>query len=307
MVVIKNKFSETFINDLEMFMIWLSKNEYCLNDIVTGEKVEMNIDLINFNEPSRSKLECYVKELVKYYLLEKDNEEIDDIKTMIKEFRTNKIRKGIKKSKITKVKKVDKSEVEVEVVVDKSEVEVVVDKSEVEVEVVVDKSEVEVVVDKSEVIKNKVDVIKDVIVKEDLNTDDICYIDTLEFSTKELEDVFGKPLKNGKRGDKHQYEWKIIMITEQEEIIYSIYNWRYKNGKFDEYDENEWFLGTMKRCKNDNLFGCDMMIDYIKGKINRDKEGDNNIESKIQEDVIMKLFKLSDKILEIIDIDDICF
>jgi len=84
MVVIKNKFSETFINDLEMFMIWLSKNEYCLNDIVTGEKVEMNIDLINFNEPSRSKLECYVKELVKYYLLEKDNEEIDDIKTMIK-------------------------------------------------------------------------------------------------------------------------------------------------------------------------------------------------------------------------------
>ena len=289
MVVIKNKFSETFINDLEMFMIWLSKNEYCLNDIVTGEKVEMNIDLINFNEPSRSKLECYVKELVKYYLLEKDNEEIDDIKTMIKEFRTNKIRKGIKKSKITKVKKVDKSEVEVEVVVDKSEVEV------------------EVVVDKSEVIKNKVDVIKDVIVKEDLNTDDICYIDTLDFSTKELEGVFGKPLKNGKRGDKHQYEWKIIMITEQEDIIYSIYNWRYKNGKFDEYDENEWFLGTMKRCKNDNLFGCDMMIDYIKGKINRDNEGGNNIESKIQEDVIMKLFKLSDKNLEIIDIDDICF
>ena len=287
MVVIKNKFSETFINDLEMFMIWLSKNEYCLNDIVTGEKVEMNIDLINFNEPSRSKLECYVKELVKYYLLEKDNEEIDDIKTMIKEFRTNKIRKGIKKSKITKVKNVDKSEVEV-----------VVDKSEVEIEVVVDKSEV---------IKNKVDVIKDVIVKEDLNTDDICYIDTLEFSTKELEGVFGKPLKNGKRGDKHQYEWKIIMITEQEDIIYSIYNWRYKNGKFDEYDENEWFLGTMKRCKNDNLFGCDMMIDYIKGKINRDNEGDNNIESKIQEDVIMKLFKLSDKNLEIIDIDDICF
>jgi hypothetical protein len=300
MVVIKNKFSETFINDLEMFMIWLSKNEYCLNDIVTGEKVEMNIDLINFNEPSRSKLECYVKELVKYYLLEKDNEEIDDIKTMIKEFRTNKIRKGIKKSKITKVKKVDKSEVEVEVVVDKSEVEVedVVDKSEVEVEDVVDKSEV---------IKNKVDVIKDVIVKEDLNTDDICYIDTLDFSTKELEGVFGKPLKNGKRGDKHQYEWKIIMITEQEDIIYSIYNWRYKNGKFDEYDENEWFLGTMKRCKNDNLFGCDMMIDYIKGKINRDNEGGNNIESKIQEDVIMKLFKLSDKNLEIIDIDDICF
>ena len=278
MVVIKNKFSETFINDLEMFMIWLSKNEYCLNDIVTGEKVEMNIDLINFNEPSRSKLECYVKELVKYYLLEKDNEEIDDIKTMIKEFRTNKIRKGIKKSKITKVKKVDKSEVEVEDVVDKSEV-----------------------------IKNKVDVIKDVIVKEDLNTDDICYIDTLDFSTKELEGVFGKPLKNGKRGDKHQYEWKIIMITEQEDIIYSIYNWRYKNGKFDEYDENEWFLGTMKRCKNDNLFGCDMMIDYIKGKINRDNEGGNNIESKIQEDVIMKLFKLSDKNLEIIDIDDICF
>lgn len=266
MVVIKNKFSEMFINDLERFVIWLSENDYCLNDIVTGEKVEMNIDLINFNEPSRSKLECYVKELLKYYTLEKNNEEIDDIKTMIKEFRANKIRKGIKKSKIEKVKKVDKSEV----------------------------------------VKNTDDIIKDVIVKEDLNTDDVYYIDTLEFSTKQLEGVFGKPLKNGKRGDKHQYEWKILMITDQEEIIFSIYNWQYKNGEFDDYDENEWFLGMMKRCRNDILSESDMMIDYIKGKINRDNEGDN-IESKIQEDVIMKLFKLSDKNLEIIDIDDICF
>jgi len=302
MVVINNKFSETFINDLERFVIWISENEYCLNDIVTGEKVEMNIDLINFNEPSRSKLECYVKELVKYYSLEKNNEEIDDIKTMIKEFRTNKIKKGIKKSKIAKVKKVDKRDVsnnKVDVVVDKREV--VVDKREVS------NNKVDVVVDKREVSNNKVDVIKDVIVKEDLNTDDVYYIDTLEFSTKQLEGVFGKPLKNGKRGDKHQYEWKIIMITEQEEIIYSIYNWKHKNGEFDNYDENEWFLGTLKRCRNDILSGCDMMIDYIRGKINRDNEGDNNIESKIQEDVIMKLFKLSDKNLEIIDIDDICF
>ena len=302
MVVINNKFSETFINDLERFVIWISENEYCLNDIVTGEKVEMNIDLINFNEPSRSKLECYVKELVKYYSLEKNNEEIDDIKTMIKEFRTNKIKKGIKKSKIAKVKKVDKREVsnnKVDVVVDKREV--VVDKREVS------NNKVDVVVDKREVSNNKVDVIKDVIVKEDLNTDDVYYIDTLEFSTKQLEGVFGKPLKNGKRGDKHQYEWKIIMITEQEEIIYSIYNWKHKNGEFDNYDENEWFLGTLKRCRNDILSGCDMMIDYIRGKLNRDNEGDNNIESKIQEDVIMKLFNLSDKNLEIIDIDDICF
>ena len=80
MVVIENIFSEKFVNDLVKFRIWLDENEYYLNDIVTGENIKLEINLMNFNEPSRNKLECYVKELLKYYSLVKDNEEIDDIK-----------------------------------------------------------------------------------------------------------------------------------------------------------------------------------------------------------------------------------
>jgi hypothetical protein len=312
-MVVGNKFSKAFGNDLEKFRIWLHENEYYLNDIVTGEEIKLEINLINFEEPSRNKLECYVKELVKYYSLVKDNEEIDDIKSMIKDFRQNKPKKTIKKiKKQNEVKK--ENEIKQEDTVNENNT--VVEENNTVVE------------ENNTVVEDTV--VKDIIVKDDnsLNTESVCYIDTLEFSTYDLENVFGKPLKNGGKNDKHQYEWKILVITENEEIVYSIYNWMDKNGNFKEYYENEWHIASMKRCLKENLNGCicqlSIVLDFIRDKINirnklKVKKNDkvnrriisntNKVENlnKIENVNFMQLFNLTDTEPEIINIDDICF
>lgn len=291
-MVVENEFSEAFINDLNKFKIWLDENEYYLNDIVTGEKVNLEVNMMSFNEPSRNKLECYVKELLKCYCLVKDNEDVDDIKTMIKNFRQNKPKKVKKDNKIKKEKQIENN---------------------------IKKKE-------NDVIKSAVNERKfDMVVKDNLDTKDVCYIDTLEFSTLDLEKVFGKPLKNGCENDKHQYEWKILAISGDEEMIYSIYNWKDENDEFKSYNENMWHIGTIKRCIKDNAFGCECNLSvvkkFIKEKLKLENSDDNKskvnkqikskvekIESKVlTEDNIMKLFNLTDLEPEIIDIDDICF
>jgi hypothetical protein len=249
---------------------------------------------MNFNEPSRNKLECYVKELLKYYSLVKDNEEIDDIKSMVKEFRQNKPKKPIKK----------KNEIK------KKEKDIVVKEKDI---VVKEKNVV-----KEDVVKEEI-VIKDIInLDTDRDTENACNIDTLEFSTKDLEKIFGKPLKNGKEHDKHQYEWKILVVTEKEEVIYSIYNWMDKNGNFDSYNENEWYIATMKRCLNDKSEGCEcqlsFIIKFIKDKLEKLNRNERYVENENHQngkqetkESIMQLFNLTDIETEIIDIDDICF
>ena len=283
MVVIENIFSEKFVDDLVKFGMWLDENEYYLNDIVTGENIKLEINLMNFKEPSRNKLECYVKELLKYYSLVKYNEEIDDIKSMIKDFRQNKPKKTIKKKNEIKKKEKD-------------------------------------IVVKEDIVIKDIDVKEDIVIKDIINldtdrdTENACNIDTLEFSTKDLEKIFGKPLKNGKEHDKHQYEWKILVVTEKEEVIYSIYNWMDKNGNFNSYNENEWYIATMKRCLNDKSEACEcqlsFIIKFIKDKLEKLNRNDMCVENgkqETKESIIMQLFNLTDIKTEIIDIDDICF
>lgn len=320
-MVVENKFSETFVNDLEKFKIWLDENEYYLNDIVTGEKVIFEKNMIGFNEPSRNKLECYVKELIKYYSLVKEDEEVDDIKSMIKNFRQNKpkkVKNNIKTKKEKNIKITKEKETKQD---EKLEIENI--KNE--------KDEIETILK-----KNKVDII----VKDSLDTEDVCYIDTLEFCTADLEKVFGKPLKNGGENDKHQYEWKILVVMESKEIIYSIYNWKDKNGQFKGYNENKWHIGTVERCIKDKSFGCECKLSLVKTfikdklklenrldllekkddkfkiedkiKVKKDIKSKNEIKDKIEnkvltEDSIMQLFNLTDTEMDIIDIDDICF
>lgn len=318
-MVVENNFSETFVNDLEKFKIWLEENEYYLNDIVTGEKVILEINMIGFNEPSRNKLECYVKELIKYYSLVKEDEEVDDIKSMIKKFRQNKPKK-VKNNIKTKKEKNIKITKEKEIKQD--------EKVEIENDIKNEKDEIETTLK-----ENKVNII----VKDSLDTEDVCYIDTLAFCTADLEKVFGKPLKNGGENDKHQYEWKILVVIENEEIIYSIYNWKDKDGQFKSYNENRWHIGTIERCIKDNSFGCECKLSnvetFIKDKLklenkldllekktkiehkikdNKQKVTNSDIKSKIDkkvitQDSIMQLFNLTDTEMEIIDIDDICF
>jgi hypothetical protein len=303
------KFSERFANDLEKFVVWMSSNNCIIADVVTGEPIEWNENLIEFEEPGRNKLECYVKELMKNYSVVVNNEEVDDIKTMIRNFRENKPKKinNKKENKKTEIKQITKTE--------------------------------------DDISKKE---IKQIVVSSDINTEDVYYIDTLEFSTEELVNIFGDPLSNGTLATKHQYEWKIRVITEEEVRIYSIYNWMDKNKNFKDYLDNEWHLGTEKECPENPKNGCECqikkIIEYLnlqksksaeapvadevqlaseqeqdRGEIS-DKQDDSDLLSNMQveaqrhqerkenqENIIKELFNLSDDDDSIIDIDSIHF
>jgi hypothetical protein len=94
--------SEKFEKELVTFMLWLSDSDYKISKSKDSEELEWSIDLLgNFKEPGRNKLECYIKELMKEYFISYENEEINDIKSITKNFRENKskIYKQVKSKK----------------------------------------------------------------------------------------------------------------------------------------------------------------------------------------------------------------
>lgn len=76
----------------------------------------------------------------------------------------------------------------------------------------------------------------------DITLDSSCngMLSELEFTTKELENIFGcKAVFTGNQFTDHRYEWKFTFNG----IVYSIYDWAYDDDTFDEYLDNDWFLG----------------------------------------------------------------
>ena len=91
--------SDKFVNDLNKFFIWADENNYVVkkDDEVVNWSQNM---LPDFIEPSRNKINAYVKELFQFYkLYDKNNLPIEEtfIKIIIKEFKENK--PTLKKSK----------------------------------------------------------------------------------------------------------------------------------------------------------------------------------------------------------------
>jgi len=91
--------SDKFANDLNKFFIWADENNYVVkkDDEVVNWSQNM---LPDFIEPSRNKINAYVKELFQFYkLYDKNNLPIEEtfIKIIIKEFKENK--PTLKKSK----------------------------------------------------------------------------------------------------------------------------------------------------------------------------------------------------------------
>jgi hypothetical protein len=71
--------------------------------------------------------------------------------------------------------------------------------------------------------------------------DETWYMCDLELTTKELENVFGKKAKKtGKKNDSHRYEWKFKWNGN----VYSVYDWAYTDGSFDDYEVTSWHLGS---------------------------------------------------------------
>jgi hypothetical protein len=228
------KLSENFKQDFEKFLLWVVENNYKLRDLVTGEEVEWNEELLQgFNEPGRNKLETFVKELTKRYFLvqsvhkvdeykimdEIKNQEVDDIKSMIKQFKENKPRKVTKrkvKDENTENKKQKKTKEQV-----------------------------------------KVDF--------DIDTSKTHYLVGLPYSTQQLINALGEPRKTGnvENSDKHEYEWKVKVGSN----VFSIYNWMNTQKKFPLFEDNEWHLGG----KTHNKKKIELLCNYIDEKKSTEK------------------------------------
>ncbi len=158
--------------------------------------------------------------------------DIEDAKLLSKEFKD----KGGKTSKKSKA-------VDAEEKPKKSEKAKTTKKSKVE-EVEVKEVEVKEVESENEVENVKLDM--------SLDTSETFNVDTLEFWTSELVEVFGKPKKTGGKDDEHTWEWKV----EVNGAPFTIYDW---NENSDSFEDTTWYVGAT----SDNKKNIKTLVSYI--------------------------------------------
>ena len=238
-VVVTDKFKK----ELENFFEWASVCGYKIKDI-NDESHEWSMKLMTkFEEPGRNKLEVYIRGLFAKYTISLNECDIEDAKLLSKEFK-EKFEKN-KKSKVVceeeeKPKKKSSKKVvseEEEKPKKKSSKKVVCEEEKPKKKLSKKAtSDVEVKVEEKESVEGNIKV------DMTLDTSETYNIDTLEFWTEELIEVFGEPKKTGKSGDEHTWEWKIEVNGD----AYTIYDWN-ENGEL--FEESTWYLGGMSENK----------------------------------------------------------
>ena len=199
--------SDKFKKELEKFFEWVSVSGYVISDYDEVECEWSDELLSEFEEPSRNKLEMYIKGLFYKYVIIQGSEEITDAKLLTKEFKeAPKVTKA-KKEKV-EVKKAKKEKVEVK----KAK------KEKVEEEEKPKKAKKE----KVEELERQVEVVVD----PKLDTSKTYYMDTIDYTTDELKSVFGEPMKTGDESDEWCFEWKLSVREKgKDDEIYTIYDW----------------------------------------------------------------------------------
>ena len=234
---IVEKLTDKFEKDVERFFVWAVKKDYELKNS-NDESIEWSIDLlktIDFKEPGRNKLESLIKSIRQTYNIFLNEIEIDDAKLMSKDFKESPVEKSPKKVKEVKPKKSTKKIKNEDV------------KSE-DVELHLKHTDKDV---KSEVKPTDEDAGYKVRIDMTLDTENTFWLDTLEYWTKDLIKVFGKPKKTGSDQDDHLYEWKIQVNN----TIYTIYDWHNK----EKLEDITWHLGTNEENEDD----FKVLIKYI--------------------------------------------
>lgn len=208
--------TEKFEKELVKCFKWLNESGYVVKDVVDGAEVGWQMSLlVQFIEPGRNKLECYIKEIIKNYIIEFGGKTIDDYKLIVKEFKESKASKISNKKSDDKLKekKVEKSKKEKNTEITKTE-----------------KSK------KTKKLENK---IEEIVINMNLCTSDTYYLDTLVYTTQQLVNILGDPEKTGNESTKHQFEWKFMIRNN----VYTIYDWKNEDGEFSNFEDAEWFLG----------------------------------------------------------------
>ena len=250
--------STKFEKELSKFIAWVENTEYKISDVVDNTPLKWNeVSLSNFEEPGRNKLETYIKELMKCYFISKDDEELNDIKLMTKEFREYK-----PKRKMTDTKSDDDLNTEKTKSVKKMR-----------------KTEKSKTIEKQNDNNEKY---FDVVVSDEFDTSNTWYLRTLSQSTDDLLKIFGKPIEAIEKSE-YQYEWK-IMVGDK---LFSIYNWLNDDNEFYDYLENEWYLaGTEENTKEEKY-----LVKYLKQSKETKKFEEAILEQEVKEKEIVKELK----------------
>ena len=196
--------SDKFKKELIKFFEWVEHANYTVSN-KNGEDQEWCINLAqNFSEPGRYKLIVFIEEILKNYTINLDDTKIIDAKQMATNFKNYKPVKE-KKTSPKKEKKDSPKKTSPKKESPKKE-------------------------ESTQLLVN------------DITLDSSCngMLSELDLTTKELENIFGcKAVFTGNQFTDHRYEWKFTFNN----TVYSIYDWAYDDNTFDEYIDNEWFLG----------------------------------------------------------------
>lgn len=192
---------DKFKKELVKFFQWTEHCNYTVSN-KDGEDQEWSLHLApNYVEVGRYKLIVFIEEILKNYTIHLDDTKIIDPKQMATNFKNY---KPVKEKK-TSPKKSPKKESPKKEKLTKEEP-------------------------------------KENLLVNDITLDSSCngMLSELEFTTKELENIFGcKAVFTGNQFTDHRYEWKFTLNN----TVYSIYDWAYDDDTFDEYIDNDWFLG----------------------------------------------------------------
>jgi hypothetical protein len=247
--------TDKFIKELEKFFEWVIESEYLIKDI-NSDQHEWSIKLLTkFEEPGRNKLEAYIKALFAKYTISLNEMDIEDAKLLAKEFKDKGGKTSKKSQAVDAEEKPKKSKVEIKEVVEKveefeSEKEKTIKKSKVEVKEVESENESENV---------KLDM--------SLDTSETFNVDTLEFWTSELVEVFGKPKKTGGKDDEHTWEWKIEVNGDP----FTIYDWN-ENG--DNFEDTTWYLGATSENKKNIKTLISYIESWFEGEVESEAEAE---------------------------------
>lgn len=127
--------------------------------------------------------------------------------------------------------------------------------------------------------KKKSDTISRIILNQKLDTSCNGMLLELDQTTSELEKVFGRKAPyTGTTETEHRYEWKFSLNGD----TYSVYDWPYYDGTYDEYNDNEWFLGG----DNDSKENIQIIKKFLSKKVKPKKIEEMPLNIKSDEFVV---------------------
>ena len=225
-----------FEKELLLFFKWANAHYTIFNN--KNEKISWNKNmLVDFNETPRKKLDGYLKNVFNIYIVKNDQDVITSYIDILSKYKDQ---KNIKpnSSNQTEINKVNTTL--------QNQLSVINDSETLSTQE-----------------STPENTTFNIVINNDLNTENIGWICNLDYTTEQLVKHFGNPIFSGNNNTKHRYEWKFSITTNTTTttttatFIFSIYDWKFDDPQFYDIEETDWYL-----CGNNK--DTDMTLKIIK-------------------------------------------